>query len=498
MTDAIDPKITRAALAALPEGASHGESPELGEVYLPRSHVKAMDPDSMLVTGMRGTGKTFWWNALQNPAVRELVHETTGRSTSSEPAEIETGFGLRSDPNGYPDKDMLKALLSKGHEPRTIWRTVLARRIAPDDHRLWRLKTWPKRLAYVENRPEAIAQLLQAADETHARKGRHLIVIFDALDRCSDDWSDMHRLIRGLIQMALDIRPYRRLRAKVFLRIDQMDHVRIFDFPDASKVLSSSAELRWPPRELYGLLWHHLINAKRGHVFRAFLELLEHRPWRPTSTAKEAGEAGAGVEETLYQVPRRLVSDEEIQRSKFHAIAGPWIGRSHRRGSPHTWIPNHLGDTEGRVSPRSFLTALKNAAEKTDELHPDHEYALHFESIKHGVEKASRTRVAEIEEDDPWTARVLEPLAGMKVPCDFEEIEARWKRERVLEHLIEDMERNVVKRAPLHIENGADGIRHDLESLSVFMRLSDGRVNVPNVFRIGYGLGRKGGARRSR
>ena len=32
----------------------------------------------------------------------------------------------------------------------------------------------------------------------------------------------MYRLIRGLLQTALDMRPYRRLRVKVFLRADQV------------------------------------------------------------------------------------------------------------------------------------------------------------------------------------------------------------------------------------------------------------------------------------
>lgn len=35
----------------------------------------------------------------------------------------------------------------------------------------------------------------------------------------------------------------------------------------------------------------------------------------------------------------------------------------------------------------------------------------------------------------------------------------------------------------------------DLESLGVFRRLKDGRVDVPGVFRVGYGLGRRGGVR---
>ena len=35
----------------------------------------------------------------------------------------------------------------------------------------------------------------------------------------------------------------------------------------------------------------------------------------------------------------------------------------------------------------------------------------------------------------------------------------------------------------------------NLESLHVFLRMRYGRVNIPDVFRIGYGLGRRGGVR---
>lgn len=119
--------------------------------------------------------------------------------------------------------------------------------------------------------------------------------------------------------------------------------------------------------------------------------------------------------------------------------------------------------------------------------------ALHFESIKRGVQKASRIRVAEIREDYPWMHRVLGPLTGMTVPCRFEEIVECWDRERTLERLIDGAEQDEIKLPPRHVDHGVTGIREDLESLGVFQHLYDGRVNIPDVFRVGYGLGRKGG-----
>lgn len=64
-----------------------------------------------------------------------------------------------------------------------------------------------------------------------------------------------------------------------------------------------------------------------------------------------------------------------------------------------------------------------------------------------------------------------------------------------MERLQEEADQDEVRLPPRHVEQGPDGVRADLESLGVFMRLHDGRVNIPDVFRVGYGLGRRGGVR---
>ncbi len=85
----------REALLALPEGTSHGGGPPSpGRVYLPPSHVKALHPDVQLVTGMRGAGKTFWWSALQDGAVRQLADGGRhGESGEPEGAAVKAGDG---------------------------------------------------------------------------------------------------------------------------------------------------------------------------------------------------------------------------------------------------------------------------------------------------------------------------------------------------------------------------------------------------------------------
>ncbi len=481
MNGGIDRDMARQALANMPEGTSYGERPTLKQVYLPRSHAKALDMNNPLVTGMRGAGKTFWWSALQEPSVRQLVGQSGASSTLDERTEVRIGFGLKPAIDDYPSKDVLHQLMNQGIEPRIIWRTVQARQLAPGDHPIRQQIQWPERTVYVKQNPETIDRLFQQRDEEFDRQGTYFLLLFDALDRCADDWKEMYPAIRGLLQNALDWLSYRRLRVKVFLRSDQIDENEVADFPDASKVLASSVELNWPRNELYGLLWHYLANGQNGGEFQTFLAPAS--PWPSVEVGSQ----------NVVTVPRPLREDR--QREKFHDMAGPWMGRGPKRGFPYTWIPNHLGDTEGRVSPRSFLKALRMAAEDTADQYPDHDKALHFESIKRGVQEASRTRVAELREDYPWVDKVLQSLHGMVVPCEFAEIEARWNAEGVLDRLTDEVDQNAVKLPPSRIDRGANGVREDLESLRVFWRAQDDRVNIPDVFRVGYGLGRRGGVK---
>ena len=466
----------RDALAELPDETSHGEPPPLENVYLPQSHLKALHPDVAVVTGMRGAGKTFWWSALQDPDVRELIGKRRARSGLSANTELRIGFGVRAQ-DEYPDKDVLCRLLANGNDARMVWRSVQAWQLSKNGDPVRQQPDWASRVSYVRDHPEQVGRLFAAYDATLEDEGGHLLIVYDALDRSADDWQTMYRLIRGVLQTALDMRSYRRIRVKLFLRTDQFNAGEIGNFPDASKLLSSAIDLSWPRRDLYGLLWHLLGNVSSSA--RKMRSLLYPGDW-PRGRQR---------------VPDELLFDDARQREALHAIAGPWMGLDRRRGFPYTWIPNHLGDSTGNVSPRSFVAALREAAVSTRDQRPDHDHALHYDSIKRGVQKASQIRVYELSEDYPWIDLLLRDLEHMVVPCGFAEVADRWSRRASLARLQERLQRQEVKLPPRGIDEGAEGVRRDLEALSIFQRMHDGRVNIPDVFRVGYGLGRHGGVR---
>lgn len=467
---------------ALPQDtAVFGQTPDLKYTFTPTGHSRALHPDAMLVSGIRGAGKSFWWTVLQSEEHRRMVAHLLPKSDISENTKVSVGFGERSSPDDYPGKDTL-VRLSQEFDPRQIWRSITVRQVIKGkaEDLLLPTSSWGDTIKWVIDHPEDVERLLFKADQELDKASVHRLILFDALDRTADDWPTMLKIIRGLLQVLLEFRSYKRIRPKAFVRPDHLEDTKTIDFPDSSKILSQKVELRWPRTELYGLLWQYLSNEpKQGRLFREGCQNFYNLSWNQYRD--------------VWTIPDKLRTEEEVQKEIFHSITGPWMGRDRRRGFPYTWLPNHLGDASGQVSPRSFLSAIRQAAE--DNPRPDYAYALYYESIKRGVQEASRIRVREMQEDYPWVDILLKPLSGLTVPCRFAEIARRWEDGNILNRLQNDISSAAVKLPPVHLKEGTNGIRQDIETLGVFERMTDDRVNLPDVYRVGYGLGRKGGVK---
>jgi len=468
-------------MAALPEDTSlYGKTPELRHTYLPATHVKALRPESMLVVGIRGAGKSFWWAALQQSEHLGAIGRQVGLSQGS---IVSTGFGEKPNPDRYPGRDVMLSLVENGIEARRIWQTIVLKHVGGNklsESFASRETSWQDRVEWIQDNPEQVERCLFDVDNELEKQGIYHLVLFDALDRTADDWETMHVLVRGLLQVLLDFRSYNHIRLKAFVRPDHIEDPSVAAFPDSSKILSQKTELYWPRNELYGLFWQYLTNEpSMGHLFRKGCSSITSVRWVK--------------DDDIWLIPEKLRGEEETQRRIFHAITGPWMGRDRRRGFPYTWLPNHLGDARRQVSPRSFLAALRHAAE--DNPRTGQEYALHYESIKRGVQEASKIRVQELQEDYPWVQKLFEPLSGISVPCPFEEIKRIWERNKVLEELEKSIATAGVRLPPARIDNGPEGVLHDLIDLGLVELTSDRRVNLPDVYRVGYGIGRRGGVR---
>ena len=456
-------KFRDAILAAPLETSNFGEAPQVGTLYLPPSHLKALRLDAHIVVGGRGVGKSFWTAALQSQPLRNQLGTAV---TELQGIEVSTGFGNAEAISNYPNADVFAGFLERNGDPYDLWRAVILRWIAQRSDKQIPHGSWQETVDWLKQQPEEAAQLMQQPRDW---KG---LILFDALDRTSTDWQRMDDIVRGLLRAALWLKAFPGLYAKVFLREDQAERT-VFNFPDASKLTATKAELVWARHDLHGLLWQRLINAPNGHG-----ELM-----RSICKSIESNDA--------WHVAAEMKSESDMQKKAFETLAGPWMGRDKRRGVPYTWSVGHLADGRGQTSPRSFLAAIRRAVEDSNERYSQHDYALHFESIKRGIQKASEIRVQEMAEDYPWVPGVLTTLSGMNVPIDFDAVEAKWK-----EKFPGGAQSISTTHLPAqHVDRGWDGVREDLQRIGLLETKKDGRIDMPDLYRVGFGLGRKGGVK---
>ena len=465
----------RCAIAqTLPADTSFGgETPPPEFLYVPSTHMKALRPECLLIIGARGVGKTFWVRALGNENLRKLLGSSVPVLDGS---VIRVGFSEKPSPN-YPDAETFEALTKSGHDAYDIWRTVVVRWAAEFLKDSIPTARWGDSVEWVKSDPEAVADLMLRASQKLEKNGQYGLILFDALDRVGNSWQIMDQIVRGLLRTALWLKAYTHISTKIFLREDQVERT-VTDFPDASKLLATRAELSWAQHDLHGLLWQYLLNGK-GKKGESLREL--YRATLDTAPEQTHGRFVPGIE-----VRRETVA----QRKLFEALAGPWMGKDRRRGVPYAWVVNHLADGQGRTSPRSFLAAIRQAAEDTTERYPEHNQVLHYESIKRGVQQASEIRVAELAEDYPWVRTLLNPLKGMTVPVAFEEIRLKW--DTTFAHGPQGTDTDG-RLPPQHQELGWVGVKEDLLRLGVFEERKDGRIDMPDLYRVGFGIGRRGG-----
>jgi hypothetical protein len=246
----------------------------------------------------------------------------------------------------------------------------------------------------------------------------------------------------------------------------------LFRFPDGSKIRNDYVNLAWQPYELYGLLFFELL---RKEAAAPALEDLARR-----LDAYSALPIGG----KLNAVPQK-------QELLITAIAGEFMGSGSKRGRVYTWVPLHLSDAAKDCSPRTFLTAWMSAAEHIPA--PQRQAVDHL-GLQQGVRRASSTRLAELGEDYPWINLALAPLHRQFVPIERSHLFDLWREKSVVEQILEQS-RGKGWLAPIGviIEHSPDALLRTMASIAVMEVRANGKINVPDIFRVEAEILRKGG-----
>ncbi len=335
-------------------------------------------------------------------------------------------------------------------------------------------------MAEVTASASGYSRALTAADNELVREGKSLLVVFDALDRLAEGWEGIRQLTKGLLVRTLGLQSFRAIRAKIFMRVDQFSDEELFNFPDSSKLKNDRVDLLWRSYELYGLL---LFETLRNDTARKELETLAN----DTQTRDALPFDGSLNILAIGQ-----------QEKLIRAIAGEYMGSHKTRGSVYTWVPLHLSDAANTCSPRTFLAAWKRAAEYIppvkDKLPLPRDKVVDHRGLLDGVRKASQDRLSELLEDYRWITPALDALRQQFVPMPRDELFRLWENGNVLQKILAK-DKGDARDAPVGIHDSSDfkTLLDVMESISVMEVRANGKINVPDIFRVEAGILRKGG-----
>lgn len=484
-------EILRTALINLNPAPSHDATspPGLLQIYAPEGHEAALDPERVLVIGGRGTGKSFWSATLLNVETRQFVAQSYPRLNLDQ-CDVALGFaGVDSDENGAPSREELDDLINTdGHSPEKVWRAVILRSV-----RQFVQKKIPTTLrgskglvAWVEEDAARVQSFLRQADDNLTKQGKRVVVLFDALDKLGRDWGQIRQRTKALLQVALAMRTYRAIKPKIFLRVDQAEDRGVAAFPDASKLLSAGArvDLTWERRDLYGLLYTLLANDTKAG---------------PTFSGLVLRKTGINLKQVQKKgLPTELKDDEKKQADVFVALAGQYMGANANKGRTHTWLHKHLADAFERVSPRSFLEAVRQAANYRGS--SDSRFVVSPSGLRAGIQGASELRLRQLKEEYDWIDTVIEPLADQQVPCREEELYERWNEADTPSSISPKTDGQYLEPIEFSDSEGnrPAAILKALLRIGVAERRADGRINIPDIYRVAAKMLRKGGVRPKR
>lgn len=469
----------RAAIAAIPGDVSNDAvgayAPRLDEIYAPETHATALDPAVPIVVGPRGAGKSFWSGVLGQVETRRAAAKAYPK-LKLDRVFVEFGFtGLVGGLGGVAVDALDKNVpISSGPETARAfwWATIL--KAAESSLTNKKKSSWNELMQVGANFEERDA-LLASYEERLRSQDNVLLVVYDALDVMATSWPRRRMLTEALLAVVWSMRAYRNLRVKLFIRPDQIDDDALH-FVELPKLRTGAVRLTWSREDLYGLLFSRL------SIEPAFKKLLQKN------------KIPSGTSSTILTRKWTPAYDSNVQTIIMTALAGTYMAdgpNGYKKGKTYDWPVVHLADAFNEVTPRSFLGMMISAAKFGA---PPDDRAITPDGIRHGLRAASKTRVDHLHQEFKWIKGVLAPLAGLLLPQDDSEVFKAWKTAKTLPILIQDAKDHKYL-PPFAIETKVSEreLFLALERIGVMFVRKDGRLDMPDLFRVAAKLLKKGG-----
>lgn len=477
-----DYRAIRRAIASIPGDVSNdavgANVAKLEDLYAPETHSVALDPNTPVILGARGCGKSFWASVLGQDETRTAAAKAYPRLGLSR-VYVQFGYTGVGGPNGVSSEaidDKVPDDASIEEAKAFWWATILS----AATRQLEGARTKPKDYFDVAREWDRREDLLNIHEERLQAEDKILLVVYDALDTVARTWPRRRLLTEALLEVVWGMRAYRHIRLKLFLRPDQLedDALRFVELP---KLRTGALSLKWAGPDLYGLLYARLALTTVPEAQTAFGKLLQKN--------------GLGLPDSNSVLTRRwtLVGNPGNQELIMDALAGRYMGRgtyAYKKGSTYSWPITHLADAFAEVTPRSFLGMMIAAAQYGPA--PEN-LVITPDGIRHGLREASKTRVDQLQQEFPWIKGVLAPLAGLLLPQAENVVFDVWRNANTVSRLKDDAKKqNYLPPFPREEDSGEPALCSAMERIGVMFRRKDDRVDMPDLFRVAAKLLKKG------
>lgn len=472
--------------AGVADARSYDPAAQRRTLYPIPEHLRAIEPEVVLVIGDRGAGKSHLKDVLKDVRLRQVLARFVPRSRmANDAAEWLEAWPLgKEGPESGTWREFAARHGDRPDDMSDIWLAFLVRRLAAQldgDGQISQLceirATRPEELltAFRSGRADFI-HAIDALDNRLEAERRWVVVSYDELDTVSLDWTSLGAVVSGLVNLWVTFaRRWQRVRPKIFMRTDFYRHNRGVAGADVAKLAANRVELSWSNRNLYGVLIKHIVNRDEA--------LRQHFAAKVTL-----------VDDPELGVLPALATDDDA-RPFVERLAHPYMGANSKKGFTFSWMLDKLRDSNERVVPRSLIQLIeKAAAEAIADTRATGSRLLEHVALRRALDIVSADFVeGAARHEFPWIPSLKQRLAiDPQVP---------WTEREIVRMIGRDFE------GQWGTINGVEQIRPpgrdvaealgNLVQLGILTLRGDGSYNVPDLYLHGLGLRRKGGVARS-